>query len=383
MVLPHANWNYPTAIRFGAGRVAELGEACRALGVERPLLVTDPALARMPMVGAALAATGAALFCAIHPNPVGGDIEAGLAAYREGGHDGVIAFGGGSALDVGKTIAFMSGQNRPLWDFEDKEDWWSRADPAGIAPVIAVPTTAGTGSEVGRAGAILDVDAGVKKIIFHPKMLPAIVILDPELTLGLPPHVTAATGMDALSHCLEAYCAPGFHPMADGIAAEGMRLIRQWLPRAFEDGGDIEARGHMLVAASMGATAFQKGLGGMHALSHPIGALAGTHHGLTNAVLMPYVLAFNRAAVEDRLARLAGYIGLADTSFEGFLAWILDLRRSLGIPHALGELGVSAADVDRIAAMAEADPSAGGNPLPFDAAAARQVLEAAMAGRIA
>ncbi len=382
MVLPNADWNYPTAIRFGAGRVAELGEACRALGVERPLLVTDPALAKLSMVEAALAAAGARLFCDIHSNPVGADVEAGLAAYREEGRDGVIAFGGGSALDVGKVIAFMSGQGRPLWDFEDKEDWWSRAEPAGIAPVVAVPTTAGTGSEVGRAGVILDEAAGVKKIVFHPKMLPGIVILDPELTLGLPPHVTAATGMDALSHCLEAYCAPGFHPMADGIAAEGMKLIRRWLPRAVDDGSDIEARGHMLVAASMGATAFQKGLGGMHALSHPIGALLGTHHGLTNAVLMPYMLAFNRAAIAERLARLAGYVGLEDASFEGFLAWIVELRKRVGIPHALAEIGVSEADLERIAIMAEADPSAGGNPLPFDSAAARRVLEAAMAGRV-
>ncbi|HEX8571886.1 MAG TPA: iron-containing alcohol dehydrogenase [Allosphingosinicella sp.] len=382
MALTHSNWNYPTAIRFGAGRAAELGDACRELGIGRPLLVTDPVLAGMAMVKAALAATGAGLFCAIHANPVGGDVEAGLAAYRQGGHDGIVAMGGGSALDVGKVIAFMSGQARPLWDFEDQADWWSRADPAGIAPVVAVPTTAGTGSEVGRAGVILDEAQGVKKIIFHPRMLPAIVILDPELTLGLPSNVTAATGMDALSHCLEAYCAPGFHPMADGIAAEGIRLIREWLPRAYEDGTDVEARGHMLAAAAMGATAFQKGLGGMHALSHPIGALIGTHHGLTNAVLMPYILAFNRRAVEDRLARLAGYIGLADCSFGGFLDWIVELRRRLGIPPALADIGVSSGELERIAIMAEADPSAGGNPLPFDAGAARAVLDAAMAGRI-
>ncbi len=334
------------------------------------------------MVARALDSAGARLFCDIHSNPVGADVEAGLAAYREGRHDGVVAFGGGSALDVGKVIAFLSGQDRPLWDFEDKADWWSRADPAGIAPVVAIPTTAGTGSEVGRAGVILDEAQGVKKIIFHPNMLPAIVILDPELTLGLPPHVTAATGMDALSHCLEAYCAPGFHPMADGIAAEGMKLIAEWLPRAFEDGADVEARGQMLAAASMGATAFQKGLGGMHALSHPIGALKGSHHGLTNAVLMPYLLAFNRMAIEERLARLAGYIGLADASFDGFLSWILELRQRLGIGHGLEVLGVSETDIERIAIMAETDPSAGGNPLPFDAAAARTVLEAALAGRV-
>ena len=382
MALPNANWNYPTAIRFGAGRIAELPQACRELGIERPLLVTDPGLAAMPMVRATLEGLGgAALFSAIHANPVGDDVEAGLAAYRSGDHDGVIAFGGGSALDAGKVIAFMSGQTRPLWDFEDREDWWSRADPVGIAPVIAVPTTAGTGSEVGRAGVILDEQAGVKKIIFHPKMMPGLVIMDPELTVGLPPHVTAATGMDALSHCIEAYCAPGFHPMADGIAAEGVMLVRQWLPRAVEDGHDLEARGHMLVAAAMGATAFQKGLGGMHALSHPIGALLGTHHGLTNAVLMPYVLAFNRSAIEDRVGRLAGYAGL-EPSFEAFLAWILELRARLAIPHGLAELGVAADRLDRIARMAEADPSAGGNPRPFREAEARQVLESALEGRV-
>ncbi|MDP8994070.1 MAG: iron-containing alcohol dehydrogenase, partial [Pseudomonadota bacterium] len=305
---------------------------------------------------------------------------AGLAAYRAGGCDGVIAMGGGSALDVGKVVAFMSGQGRPLWEFEDVGDWWTRADPAGIAPVLAVPTTAGTGSEVGRAGVILDEAAGVKKIIFHPKMMPAAVILDPELTLGLPPRVTAATGMDALSHCIEAWCAPGFHPLADGIAAEGVRLIRAALLRAYRDGADLEARGAMLAAAAMGATAFQKGLGAMHALSHPIGALAGSHHGLTNAVLMPYVLGFNRKAIEERIARLAAYVGLEEASFDGFLGWILELRRTLAIPHRLGELGIAPDQLDRLAAMAEADPSAAGNPRRFGREEAREVLEAAMAG---
>lgn len=387
MALPRANWNYPTSIRFGAGRIEELPSVCREVGMQRPLLVTDPGLAALPIVAAAVARNQAAgiatgSFSNIRANPVGANIEEGVAAYSAGGHDGVIAFGGGSALDAGKVIAFMSGQTRPLWDFEDKEDWWSRADPAGIAPVIAVPTTAGTGSEVGRAGVILDEAQQAKRIIFHPKMMPAAVISDPELTVGLPPHITAATGMDALSHCLEAYCAPGFHPMADGIAAQGIKLIREWLPRAVEEGSDLEARGQMLVAASMGATAFQKGLGGMHALSHPIGAIYNTHHGLTNAVLMPYVLAFNRGAIEDRIARLAGFIGLGETSFAAFLEWVLDLRQRLGVPHALGELGVTAEAVDRLAIMAEADPSAGGNPVPFDASAARLVLHAAIEGRV-
>ena len=383
MALPNANWNYPTAIRFGAGRIAELPEACRSLGMARPLVVTDPGLAEMPMLRSALGTLpAAALFSSIRSNPVGADVEAGVAAYRRGGHDGVVAFGGGSALDVGKVVAFMSGQSRPLWDFEDIGDWWSRAEPAGIAPVVAIPTTAGTGSEVGRAGVILDEETETKKIIFHPKMLPAVVIADPELTVGLPPHITAATGMDALSHCLEAYCAPGFHPMADGIAAEGMRIIREWLPRAVADGSDLDARGHMLVAASMGATAFQKGLGGMHALSHPIGALCGSHHGLTNAVVMPYVLAFNRTAIEGRIAALAAYLGLPTATFGGFLGWIVELRETLAIPHSLRELEVPADRLERIAAMAEADPSAGGNPLPFRAEAARQVLDAAMEGRL-
>ncbi|MBA2390737.1 MAG: iron-containing alcohol dehydrogenase [Geodermatophilaceae bacterium] len=382
MGLANANWNYPTAIRFGAGRISELADACRSLGIARPLLVTDPELAQMLMVKEAASAVGTQVFSDIQPNPVGADIGAGVAAYAHGRHDGVIAFGGGAALDVGKTIAFMSGQKRPLWDFEDKDDWWSRADPAGIAPVVAVPTTAGTGSEVGRAGVILDEAQGVKKIIFHPKMMPAIVIMDPELTIGLPAHVTAATGMDALAHCLEAYCAPGFHPMADGIAVEGVKLIHDWLPRAVSDGSDLEARGNMLIAASMGATAFQKGLGGMHALSHPIGALYKTHHGLTNAVLMPYVLDFNRQAIEERIARLAGYVGLPRHSFEGLLEWVLELRKELSIPHTLGELEVHRDSMERLAVMAEADPSAGGNPLHFDAAAAREVLEAAFEGRV-
>lgn len=373
MALPKANWNYPTAIRFGAGRVAELPDVCRDLGISRPLLVTDPVLAQMPMVRNVAAA---GVFSNIRGNPVGANVEEGVAAYHSGRHDGVIALGGGSALDVGKVIAFMSGQRRPLWDFEDREDWWSRADPAGIAPIVAVPTTAGTGSEVGRAGVILDEAEGIKKIIFHPKMMPAVVVMDPELTVGLPPHVTAATGMDALSHCLEAYCAPGFHPMADGIAAEGTKLIRDFLPRAYTDGSDLEARGNMLVAASMGATAFQKGLGGMHALAHPIGALCDTHHGLTNAVLMPYVLAYNRPAIEERLERLAGFIGL-DPSFDALLQWVLDLRAQLSIPHRLGELGVPYERAAEIARMAELDPSAPGNPRPFDAGAAHRVLEEA------
>ena len=387
MVMPAINWNFPTAIRFGTGRIAELPNACRSLGIARPLLVTDPALAKLPFINAAVSANEAAelptaVFSDIEANPVGSNIDAGVAAYKSGSHDGVIAFGGGSALDAGKVIAFMSGQMRPLWDFEDRADWWSRADVKRIPPIIAVPTTAGTGSEVGRAGVILDEAEQVKKIIFHPRMMPAIVILDPELTVTLSPDVTAASGMDALAHCLEAYCAPGLHPMADGIAAQGVKLIHDWLAMAVRDGKNLDARGGMLIAAMMGATAFQKGLGAMHALSHPIGALYKTHHGLTNAVLMPYVLQFNRAAVEERLGRLAGFAGLPQASFDALLRWVIQLREQLGIPYSLRDLGVHDDQLDRIAMMAEADPSAGGNPLPFRAAEARKLLSWAMAGEL-
>jgi alcohol dehydrogenase class IV len=298
-----ANWSYPTAIRFGEGRIAELGEACKTAGMKRPLLVTDPGIAALPMTKRAVAIVEdaglpCAVFSDIQANPTASNVEAGLKVMREGGHDGVIAFGGGSGLDTGKVIAFMKGQTRPMWDFEDIGDWWTRADPAGIAPIVAVPTTAGTGSEVGRAGVITNEETETKKVIFHPKMLPSVVICDAELTVGLPPAITAGTGMDAFAHCLEAYCAPSYHPMSEGIALEGMRLVREYLPRAYRDGGDLEARAQMLSAAAMGAVAFQKGLGAIHSLSHPVGALYHTHHGLTNAVFMPYVLKFNRPAIE-------------------------------------------------------------------------------------
>ncbi len=285
---PAGDWTYPTAVRFGAGRIRELAEACRALGMTRPLLITDPGLAGLPMIGDAIAANEAAglptgLFSAIKPNPVGANVEDGVRAFRDGGHDGVIAFGGGSGLDAGKAVALMSGQSRPIWDFEDVGDNWTRADAGAIAPIVAVPTTAGTGSEVGRAAVITDPDSHTKKIIFHPNMLPGMVISDPALTVGLPAHLTAATGMDALAHCFEAYCAPGYHPMADGIAIGGMGLVKDWLEKAVTDGADLEARGHMLCAAAMGATAFQKGLGAIHSLSHPVGAIYDSHHALTTA----------------------------------------------------------------------------------------------------
>jgi alcohol dehydrogenase class IV len=364
------NWNYPTSIKFGAGRIAELPDHCRSLGMKRPLLVTDAGLAALPMVANALrlsrdAGLGCELFSDVQPNPVEANVTAGVAAYRAGHHDGVIAFGGGSALDTGKAIALMVGQERPIWDFEDREDWFTRVNVAGMAPVVAVPTTSGTGSEVGRASVLTDLRDHTKKIIFHPRMLPAIVIADPELTVGLPASITAAVGMDALSHNLEAYCAPGYHPLAEGISVEGMRLIKEFLPRAVANGNDLEARAHMLIASSMGATAFQKGLGAMHSLSHPCSANLGTHHGLTNAVVMPYVLEWNRAALDYKMVRLAAWLGLEDRSFDGVLAWVIGLRDAIGIPHTLADIGVHEEHARPFAPQALNDPSTGGNPLPM------------------
>lgn len=381
-----ANWNYPTSVRFGSGRIAELPKACATAGMKRPLLVTDPFLATQPMTARALqalkdAGLGAALFSEIKPNPIDANVEAGLAVLKAGGHDGVVAFGGGSALDAGKVIAFMAGQTRPMWDFEDVGDWWTRADPVGIAPVVAVPTTAGTGSEVGRAGVITQAATHTKKVIFHPGMMPKVTICDPELTVGMPPKITAGTGMDALAHCLEAYSSTFYHPMGDGIAVEGMRLVFENLETVYKDGTDIEARGHMMSAAAMGATAFQKGLGAIHALSHPLGALYDTHHGLTNAVFMPYVLVFNRAAIEPKIERLAAYCGITPT-FTGFLDCILALREALGVPHTLAGLGVDDAKFDLMSTMAPEDPTAGGNPIPLDKAAARSLFEKALAGTL-
>ena len=382
-----ANWNYPTSIRAGAGRIAELPELCRSMGMQNPLLITDPGLAALPMVEQTLdrldeAGLGRSLFSDIKANPTGENVDAGVAACRAGRHDGIIAFGGGSALDAAKAVALMVGQDRPLWDFEDVGDNWTRVRPEGMLPVIAVPTTAGTGSEVGRASVITDSAEHRKKIIFHPRMLPAEVLLDPELTVGLPAPITAATGMDALSHNLEALCSPFWHPMAEGIAVEGIRLVRDYLPRAFADGGDLEARMQMLVASSMGATAFQKGLGGMHALAHPLGALYDAHHGLLNAILMPYVLKANREAIEQRLARAADYLGLGNGGFDGFLQWILELRSGLEIPHSLADIDIDDREAERIGEMAVADPSAGGNPIPFDAKAYSRIFRDAVHGRL-
>lgn len=383
-----AKWNYPTTVRFGAGRIAELPDALAATGIKKPLFVTDPGLAKLPVVAATLRLLDAAkvpygVFSDVKPNPVESNLAAGIAAFRKGKHDGVIAFGGGSALDLGKLIAFQAGQSRPVWDFEDIGDWWTRADSTKIAPIVAVPTTAGTGSEVGRAGVITHEASHTKKVIFHPKMLPAIVIADPELTVGMPPFITAGTGMDALAHCLEAYCAPGYHPMADGIALEGMRLVFENLPKAYANGKDITARANMMSAAAMGATAFQKGLGAIHSLSHPIGALYDSHHGMTNAVFMPYVLAFNRPAIEERIARAAAYLGIRG-GFDGFAKAVLKLRRELKVPHTLPGL-IKGLEMDRkrkalIADMAVVDPTAGGNPVKLTKKAAAALLDQALTG---
>jgi alcohol dehydrogenase class IV len=381
------NWNYPTQVRFGPGKIAELPLACRALGMTRPLLVTDPGLAALAVTDGALdllseAGLGRTTFSDLRRNPVGEDIEHGVAAFRHENCDGVVAFGGGAAIDAGKAIALMAGQTRSIWDFEDRGHNYQLVDEGGMAPVVAVPTTAGTGSEVGRASVILDEEAEEKKIIFHPRMLPAIVISDPELTVGLPPGVTAATGLDAYTHCFEAFCAPGFHPMADGIAVEGMRLVAEFLPRATKDGADLEARAAMLAAASMGATAFQKGLGGVHALSHPIGALFDTHHGLTNAVVLPYVMVFNRPVIEAKAEYLARVLGLRKPGFEALLEWTLGLRERLAIPPTLTGIGVDASRATDVARMAERDPSAAGNPRPVTAAELGAIFRSALEGRL-
>lgn len=378
------NWSYPTTVRFGAGRIRELPEACTAAGIKKPLFVTDAVLKDLPITKKALALLPeAGLFSEVKGNPVDANVAAGVEAFKAGGHDGVVAFGGGSALDVGKCVAFMAGQTRPIWDFEDIADWWTRADAAAIAPVVAVPTTAGTGSEVGRAGVITQSATHTKKVIFHPRMLPQVVISDPELTLAVPPKITAGTGMDALAHCLEAFFAPMFHPMSEGIAVEGARLVKAALPRAVAEGSDLEARSMLLAAASMGAVAFQKGLGAIHSVSHPVGAIYDTHHGLTNAVFMPYVLAFNRPAIESKAARLAAWLGLAEQSVDGLIDWVLALRDAIGIPHDLKALGVT--DDSRFQEMAEmavVDPTAGGNPRPLDVEGALQIFRAAAAGRV-
>ncbi|MBO9465289.1 iron-containing alcohol dehydrogenase [Tropicibacter sp. R15_0] len=376
------NWSYPTAIKFGAGRIKELPEACAQAGITKPLLVTDKGLADLPITAATLdimeaAGLGRGLFSEVDPNPNELNLAAGVAVYNEGGFDGVIAFGGGSGLDLGKMVAFMAGQTRPVWDFEDIGDWWTRADADAIAPIVAVPTTAGTGSEVGRASVITNSETHVKKIIFHPKVLPSVVICDPELTVGMPKFITAGTGLDAFAHCVEAFSSPHYHPMSQGIALEGMKLVIDNLPRAYADGSDIEARANMMSAAAMGATAFQKGLGAIHAMSHPIGAVFNTHHGTTNAVCMPAVLELNAPVIRDRFDRAAAYLGI-EGGFEGFCAFVQGFNDSFEIPRKLSELGANGDRMDDLVAMALEDPSCGGNPVELTAVNLRDLFEACL-----
>jgi len=382
--VPNRNWSYPTAIKFGVGRIAELADHCKGAGIARPLLVTDRALAALPITAQALdvlaaAGLGRALFSGVDANPTEANMVEGIAAYKAGNHDGIIAFGGGSALDLGKMVALMAHQRADLsvWDLEDIDDWYTRADASKIAPVIAVPTTAGTGSEVGRAGVLTNSATHKKKIIFHPGLMPKVTICDPALTVGMPRFITAGTGMDALAHCLEAYCSPFYHPMSQGIALEGMRLVFENLPVVYAEPGNLDARAHMMSAAAMGAVAFQKGLGAIHSLSHPIGAVYNTHHGTTNAVVMPMVLDMNRPAIEDRIERAAAYLGIKG-GFDGFRAAVMELRTTLAIPANLTALGVTNPDLNTLTEMALEDPSCGGNPVAMTRENTRALFEACL-----
>ncbi|SCZ63033.1 4-hydroxybutyrate dehydrogenase [Epibacterium ulvae] len=376
---PTANFSYPTSIRFGAGRINELAEACASAGMKKPLLVTDKGLSDLPITQRALdvleaAGMGRGVFADVDPNPNEKNLEAGVKAFKEGGHDGVVAFGGGSGLDLGKMVAFMADQTRPIWDFEDVGDWWTRADADAIYPNVAVPTTAGTGSEVGRASVITNSETEEKKIIFHPKVLPSSVICDPELTVGMPSSITAGTGLDAFAHCVEAFSSPHYHPMSQGIALEGMRLVIENLPIAYDEPTKLEARAHMMSAAMMGATAFQKGLGAIHALSHPIGAMYHTHHGTTNAVCMPAVLRLNAPAIRDRFDLAASYLGI-EGGFDGFCTFVDGFNSRLKVPKSLADMGIAKPDIERLIKGALADPSCGGNPIELNETNLRALLE--------
>ncbi|MGV2872793.1 iron-containing alcohol dehydrogenase [Colwellia sp. E150_009] len=383
----NANWNYPTSIRNGNGRISELTSACTELGITAPLLITDPGLANMGIVQNCItdclqAGLKIGLFDKVKSNPTGQNVSDGVKAYHLGEHDGVIAFGGGSALDAAKAVALMIGQQGSLWDYEDVGDNWTKVNTSDMASIIAVPTTSGTGSEVGRASVITDEDNHIKRIIFHPKMLPEIVILDAELTLGLPKLLTASTGMDALSHALEAYCASGYHPMAKGVAIEAIRLIKNYLPRACANGKDKEARTQLMVASTMGSMAFQRGLGAMHALAHPLGAFYDSHHGLLNAILMPYVLVANQSAITEDIGRLSRYLELEDASFNGFLQWIISLRTELEIPNKLSDIGINTDRAVEIGKMAFRDPCASSNPIAMSENMYQQIFIAAVNGEL-
>jgi len=380
MLTSKENWGYPNTVWFGNGRIKDLSKACNTLNIKKPLLVTDKDLVKTSMVLSAIEinkknSLHTEIFSDLKGNPLGSSVKKGVEKFKNGNHDGIIAFGGGSSLDVGKSIALQASLNRPLWDFTDGGSFWKEnsyghsmainkiANPDNIQPIIAVPTTAGTGSETSRAAAIINDETKVKKIVFHPRMLPTLTILDPQLTIGMPPFLTAATGMDAFAHNLEAYCAPGYHPMADGIAIEGMLLIKKWLTKAFEEGENLEARAHMLTSSSMGATAFQKGLGAIHSLSHPVNSLFNVHHGLSNGIFMPYVLTFNRSTIENKIAKLSEYLDLKEASFNSFVDWVVELNEQIKIPHTISESAkINDQDIAKMSPMALDDPCTPGNP---------------------
>ena len=358
------NWNYPTNVWFGVDRSKEIQKACDTLGIKNPLIVTDPGLLQTSIIDEINSglSSNTQIYSDVQGNPTGSNVTNGVKVFLEGSHDGVIAIGGGSGMDAGKGIAFLAHQSKPLWDFEDIGDWWTRADSSVIKPIIAIPTTAGTGSEVGRAAVFLNEENHKKKIIFHPKMLPQIAILDPSLTLNLPKSITAGTGMDALAHCIEAYSSPFYHPMAEGTALEGLRLVKENIQEVYHNGNNVEARSHMLVASMMGAAAFQKGLGAIHSITHPVNSLYKTHHGTTNGTVMPFVLNYNRSTIEEKFNRLANFLDIKN-GFEGIVDWIIELKKEMEIPETLKDMGVNEGDEIKLAPLAQEDPSTGANPL--------------------
>ena len=362
--MQNMNWNYPTTVWFGVDRSKEIQEACDTLGIKNPLIVTDPGLLQTSIIDEINSglSSNTQIYSDVQGNPTGSNVTNGVKVFLEGNHDGVIAIGGGSGMDAGKGIAFLAHQSRPLWDFEDIGDWWTRADSSVIKPIIAIPTTAGTGSEVGRAAVFLNEENHKKKIIFHPKMLPQIAILDPSLTLNLPKSITAGTGMDALAHCIEAYSSPFYHPMAEGTALEGLRLVKENIQEVYHNGNNVEARSHMLVASMMGAAAFQKVLGAIHSVTHPVNSLYRTHHGTTNGTVMPFVLNYNRSTIEEKFIRLANFLDIKN-GFEGIVDWIIELKKEMEIPETLKDMGVNEGDEIKLAPLAQEDPSTGANPL--------------------
>ncbi len=380
--MQNMNWNYPTNVWFGPDRSQQIQQACDALSVKNPLIVTDPGLLQTPIIDEINSnlSSKTNVYSDVQGNPTGSNVTNGVKVFLDGNHDGVIAIGGGSGMDAGKGIAFLAHQTRSLWDFEDIGDWWTRADSDVIKPIIAIPTTAGTGSEVGRAGVFLNEDNHKKKIIFHPKMLPQIAILDPSLTINLPKGITAGTGMDALAHCLEAYSSPFYHPMAEGTALEGLRLVKENIQEVYHNGKNIEARAHMLVASMMGAAAFQKGLGAIHSITHPVNSLYHTHHGTTNGTVMPFVLNYNRSTIEDKFVRLANFLNIKG-GFDGIVQWIIDLKKEMEIPETLKDMGVQPGDEVKLAPLAQEDPSTGGNPLEMTEEKFQELIENCISGK--